>query len=811
MNTRLKTCVLGVIACLCLGFKAEETPLEKLLKQLSKITKSYPQEKVHLHLDKPYYAIGEDIWMKAYLVTAESNEPSLLSNVLYVDLIDQNNAIQKTAKLKVTDGLANGNISLTDSLQAGNYRIRAYTNYMRNYDADFFFERKLTIGNVMEKTANLNKKEDKPTLGIQFFPEGGNMLIGIRCKIGVKAVRSDGFGANLTGKIVNQKKEKVAVFSTEHAGMGAFALVPQAGEKYTAIVTLSNGEEKSFKLPEALESGFSFAANVANDDINVRVGASKDKVGGKEMFVVAQSNGVVCASFTFSPNQQNSAAALPLKNFPTGIVQLTLFNSECQPLAERLIFVNHHDQLKIEVSGGTNATVKHKTALDIKVAEAGGSPIAGNFSVAITDMGKVPLDEDDQITILSNLLLTSDLKGYIEKPNYYFNNSTLDKERQLDQLLLTQGWRRFIWEDIAMEKEPTITFRPELGLELSGKITNEFNKPLAGARVNLFSVTPGLLLKLDTVSDSKGNFIFDGLDLPDSTNLIIQAKTDKGLKAIKVALTKSPQVTAAPFFGSSINISTYLESTKARFEELEKLNMISKGILLNTVSISKQRNVASSLNVKNSANTSGVANQLIKAEQLAKEFNIFTVFSKVPGVMVKMIKDKRYVFRTMARRSIMSSNLPMLLIVDGVQINQLEMPEFLESINPRDLAGIEVLTSDYFTSVLGPDASSGAIYITTKKGSDTLIPATNTAKVKNGGYTTKKEFYVPNYDDPTTNKELPDLRSTIYWNPNVITDENGVAKFNFFNAGTPGKYQVSIEGLDPFGALGRKIFTYEVK
>ena len=139
------------------------------------------------------------------------------------------------------------------------------------------------------------------------------------------------------------------------------------------------------------------------------------------------------------------------------------------------------------------------------------------------------------------------------------------------------------------------------------------------------------------------------------------------------------------------------------------------------------------------------------------------------------------------------------------------MPDYLGMVNPKDLAGIEVLTSDYNTSVLGPEATGGAVYITTKNGMGAPSPATNTAKVKNAGFSTKKEFYVPNYDDPKTDKNMTDLRSTVYWNPNVSTDERGLAKFSFFNAGEPGKYQVIIEGLDDFGFLGRKVYTYEVK
>ena len=138
------------------------------------------------------------------------------------------------------------------------------------------------------------------------------------------------------------------------------------------------------------------------------------------------------------------------------------------------------------------------------------------------------------------------------------------------------------------------------------------------------------------------------------------------------------------------------------------------------------------------------------------------------------------IFRTRASNSF-TNNPPMLLIVDGVQINQSLMPDYILSINPADVEGIEILTSNYNIAVLGPDASAGAIYITTRNGSGKASAATNIARIKNGGFSVAKEFYVPNYDDPKLNKQLLDLRSTIYWNPNVITNTKGEANFNFFN------------------------------
>ncbi|RYF25881.1 MAG: hypothetical protein EOO42_02830 [Flavobacteriales bacterium] len=808
MKKTLKLSILAIIAISSLGFKAEETPLEKLLKQLSKITSTYPQEKVHLHTDKPYYAVGEDIWLKAYLVTAEKNEASLLSAVLYVDLIDSKNTIKKKLTLPVDKGLASGNLNLVDSLSSGMYRIRAYTNYMRNYDQNLFFEKFIKIGNVLDEAPTETATKQKLDFSVQFFPEGGNLVNGIRNKVGLKAVASNGLGIKLNGYIINKNKEKIVDFSAVHAGMGIFALTPQASEEYTAIVTLDDNSTKSFKLPQVLDSGYTLAVNQIEENLSVKISSTADLVNGKDVYVIAQSNGVVYASFSTKLDKAILTANIAKKNFPTGIVQISLFNTVGKPIAERLFFVNHKDFLKISGTNTLEPVVRKKANLNINVTDINGNPIDGNFSISVTDAGKTPFDEDEEKTILSNLLLTSDLKGYIEKPNYYFNEANLDKEKHLDYLLLTQGWTRFVWTDILANKDPDITFRPEQSLEIAGKITTLGDKPLPNAKVLMFSNTPGYTFMLDTLSDAKGNFVFDRLEIPDTASFIIQSKSNKDNKNINLVLNKTPRVFEHKYLGNDLNIANYLSDTKMLYNELDKFNMLDKGIKLNTVNITGQRKLKALINVPNSANSSGAADQVVNSEKLDYETSILTAFSKIPGVYVKNGMIMRASSRTI---SITQVPQPMLVILDGVYVRQAENPTFISSINPRDVEGIEVLTSNYNTSIFGEEGFWGIIFITTKNGSSTKnTPSTNTSSTKNRGFTAAKQFYSPDYDNPKTNLQLNDLRSTIYWNPNVITNDKGQASLSFFNASTPGIYKVIVEGMDAFGTMGRKVFTYQV-
>ncbi len=802
---KLKILIICAFAGIIGYVKAQEAPIEKIVKHLTQITNNYPQEKVHLHLDKPHYVFGEDIWIKGYVVIAEDNKPSLLSAVLHVDLINDKNETIKKVTLKIDTGLANGNISLNDSLAAGIYRIRAYTNYMRNYASSFFFEKSIQIGNITSQRKEPGSMEDK-TLMVQFFPEGGDLIADIRSKIGVKVIHKSGFGVNVSGYITNQNKEKVAEFTTEHAGIGVFTLMPKKLEKYTATITLSNGETKTFSLPEAKQNGFALAINELDTTISLKITGSKELIDGRELNVIAQNNGVVYGSYKYKLTNAAIITNISKKDFPSGIVHFTLFDATGNPIAERLLFVNNQEYLAIEATHDkASSSPKEKVSLSLNVKDILGQRIKGNFSIAVVDAGNAALDEDNESSILSNLLLTSDLKGYIEQPNYYFNNVTDDKKRQLNNLLLTQGWRRFIWSEVRAEKEPDLNYRIEQSLEIAGTITNLADKPIPNAKILLYSNSKKLVLMLDTISDSKGRFVFDRLDLPDSVNLFIQAKNIKGNANVKLKLDNGPIVEAQTLTIKPIDLSAYATNAQAFFDDFQRNNLSDKTIRLKTVNIVSKKSTNPMANpVVGSQNISG-RDYVIGRDKLKTEFNLFEVFYKVPGVRVAGGKVYKSSMRGV---TITSSAPPMLIYLNG----QLVDSDILTSLTADDVEAIEVLTSNSNLSVYGINAMWGILHITMRKGKDIgSSPSTNIKMVSDRSFSVKKEFYMPDYEDPKLNKQLQDLRSTIYWNPNLNTNKQGIAKVSFFNAGTSSTYKVVIEGMDVFGNLGRKTYTYVVK
>lgn len=892
-----------ITSAIAFGFIRQDDPIKKILLQIEKYRSQYPQEKVHLHTDKPYYAIGDNIWFKAYVVNAEKNELSNLSKILYVELINEKDSIKQSLALPMEMGLTWGDFALSDSLKEGNYRIRAYTNWMRNFDDDYFFDKTISIGNSISNTvltqvdysyskdpkgqkvtANLNfsdmsgvplsNKEvtydvlldfrsilkgkgltdangtlqvnfvnnqpyilksgriltnirlNEKTIAsksflvkttsnetdVQFFPEGGDLIEGITSKIGFKALRSDGLGLPISGYIADQNQNRIIDFKSEFAGMGSFKLKPLPNNIYTAHITFEDGSEKAIPLPKVRTKGYVLSADNSDPtDLKIKIYCNELQQPDSELKLVAQSNGQV---LFVSKNKMTSlvfSAAIPKSRFPTGILQLTLFSPENEPVAERLVFINHSDYLNINLSSEKpEYQQREKVKLSLDVKDLKGNPTMGSFSVSVIDESKVPFDEENETTIISNLLLSSDLKGFIEKPNYYFTDVNADKIRQLDNLLLTQGWRRFEWRNILSNNFPSLAYEAEKSMQVSGEVRSMSGKPIIGGRVTLFS-SSGTQFLIDTLTDRNGRFRFDNLYFNDSTKFIVQARNEKDKKNVEILLDRIPPQLVTknknePMVEVNVNksISGYLKNSREQYDDLRKNGLISRNIMLDEIKVVEKK-----VEVKNSSNLNGAgrADAIIKADQLQNCFSITQcIQGRFAGIMV--INDIVYATRNMA--SSFSGPIPMQVVIDGSFVE----PEFLSSINPNDVETIEILKSISNTAIYGMRGGGGVLIVNTKRGEfnrDYRNYAPGIMGYNPKGFYKGREFYSPNYDDPSVNTKVADLRSTIFWKANVVTDTTGKASVEFFNADGKGKYKAIVEGINIDGTIGRHIFRYIVK
>lgn len=872
-------------------------PIVKIATQLSAWADNYPPEKVYLQFDKPYYAAGDDMWFKGYVTIGGKHKLSALSGVLNVELLDDRDSIKQHLKLPLISGLTWGDIALSDTLAEGNYRIRAYTNYMLNNGGDYLFEKSIRIVNVSDNkvftktgytfsTQNgeqkvtaiinytdisgnpypnkevkyqveLNSKniirgkgitDDKGNLSlsftdnqpaqarqgwittrinlggtepviktvpiratsadvsVQFFPEGGNFINGIYTKVAFKAVGTDGLGADIKGAVTDDQGNTVATFNTLHLGMGSFQITPLSSKTYTAHITLTDGSTKTIALPKATDDGYVLA--IDNTDVNnlvVLIRASHNALaqnGNDTLLLVAQAGGNIYYASKGKPGVASFSASVPKSRFPSGIVQFTLFSSKGEPLNERLVFVQNPDLLNLSVSTG-QPTYKPQQKVEIKLNAQNGDkkPVTGSFSVAVVDENKVPVDEADESTILSNLLLTSDLKGYVEKPNYYFTDVNPDTQAALDVLMLTQGYRRFEWKQVLNNNFPAVAHQPERTLQISGQVKTLWGKPVPKAKINMISTSKGVFF-IDTIADNDGRFSFDHLVFNDSIKFVIQARTAKGGKGVSIELDNinGQRITGnkvAPDMEINLGngLSAYMQNSKALYGEQAKYGLGNHVIRLTEVTI---RDKKQPLKHSENLNGPGNADQVLNADQITPGCS--TLEQCLSGHLVGVT------FRNGVPYSIGNMNQPMKVYVDGAPLPA----EFLSSMNMDDIASIEVLRTIMYTGIYnGP-----TLLINTKRGDEGYTfnqPAPGIAIYSPIGYAKIRTFYSPQYDDPKTNIPVADLRSTIYWNPNIITDKDGNAAFSYFNAGSPGTYRVTIEGIDNDGNIGRQVFKYKVE
>ncbi|NNU33187.1 hypothetical protein HK413_01550 [Mucilaginibacter sp. S1162] len=216
--------------------------VDKLTIALQNWTDSIPQEKVYLHMDKPHYAPGDTIWFKGYLTMGSRHELSAISGAVYVDLLNDSDVLIKALKLPVGNGMLAGNFILDANLPSASYHIRAYTKWMLNAGQDYFFNRVFNLGEpgTIKSKSQLSFQQTD----VQFFPESGCLVNGIASKVGFKAVNVNGIGTAVSGNVIDNDNNVVAVINTLHAGMGSFFMKPLPGKTYTAVVKFADSTTK---------------------------------------------------------------------------------------------------------------------------------------------------------------------------------------------------------------------------------------------------------------------------------------------------------------------------------------------------------------------------------------------------------------------------------------------------------------------------------------------------------------------------------------------------------------------------------------
>ncbi|MGF1923710.1 MAG: carboxypeptidase regulatory-like domain-containing protein, partial [Bacteroidia bacterium] len=519
------------------------------------------------------------------------------------------------------------------------------------------------------------------------------------------------------------------------------------------------------------------------------------------------------------------------RQFPTGISQIIL-QSEGQVLSERNLFINHREQLKVDLNSTSKAfSTRDSIPISIKVSDAGLTPVGGSFSVVVTDDNQVSKDGKTEENILSYFLLSSDLKGEIEDPAYYFHEFNEQKHDDLEALCLTQGWVNYEWD---YTKKPKYELEKEY--TISGKITNISNKPVSNASVRIFGRSKVLMFG-DTTTNDKGEFVFRNLPPMDSATFLLKVVNSKGkLGTLGFEVNEFRQIPlkTIPVEKDAIEELDSIElnfiATKQQEYKANPLYAIS----LKEVVIVGKKVIKGSKNL----NGPGEADLIITEETLEKagKTTLLQVLqTHLPGINVGF-RRKSYI------RDYLLNADRIRLIIDGIDVsygfelqggNPIDeshyrhLKTYFDYYTAEDLNGIEVMRFTGKTILyksqfeldsegkpIGELSPENIVFIevTTKSGAGPFLKkASNVYLVKPMNYGDVKTFYSPKYTSESKTDKKPDLRSTIYWAPNVVTNTKGEANFSFFSADSKGTYTVWIEGSDMQGKFGMQTMKLEIK
>ncbi|HEY8929779.1 MAG TPA: MG2 domain-containing protein [Mucilaginibacter sp.] len=769
-----------------------------------------PVEKAYLQFDKPYYAAGDTIYFKAYVTLRERHRLSDQSGVLHVDLINPYNKIDQSIKLQLVNGLASGDFSLPDSLPRGRYRVRAYTRLMSGEDEPAFFECELPVNNINTQHISANPSIKNGTAAktdIQFFPEGGTLVSGIISKVAFKAIGTDGKGVAVSGGIFDSGNNKVCSFSSAHLGMGSFNLLPQEGQSYTARIKYPDGSKGEAKLPATATSGLALTVN--NDalpQVNIKIEANQACFAqnkGKDYTMVVYSGGTGTI-ITCRLDTNIIVLDVAKRHLLTGVATITLFSPEGEPLSERLFFVQNYNVLKVDLK--TDQTVyspRGEVKINLNVKNRADSASAGHFSVSVVDESKVAIDENDEHTILTELLLTSDLKGKVEQPNYYFTNINDETNRNLDLVMLTHGYRRFAWKQLLNDSTARTTVQPEKGIEIAGVAETMGGRPLSKAVVSLIAPFSGWPLTTGT-ADDKGRFRFVDLVFRDTAKFILQAVNAKGGNNTQLVYAPDGPVPVTPLRYNETAPTDTADAMKAYIKNSIKQNEQlfaqgkATGKMLKEVKIKDRKTRPVVMTDYGIVDYTLKGSDIIPGSSLVNRLDYM-----IPGVRFERSNpgDNAFVYK---RVTVSYPPVPMRVVVDGIQME----PEFnINSLSAATIDKIEVITNPTSSDM----HTEGAMLITLKYGHTAdEISSKGILPIHVPGFYKAREFYSPKYEAAETSK-LSDLRTTIYWNPEIVTNGDGNASLNYFNADAKGTYRVTIEGIDNKGNLGRLVYRYQVQ
>lgn len=773
---------LTVLLFLFLAFTASSQTLER---NLANWANSNPIEKLYLHLDRDAYTAGQTIWFKGYFLS--DYIPSSGSTSMNVELLNDKSQVILRKVFPAFMSESFGQLQLPENLISGVYFIRGYSAIMLNQPGHFFMK-KIAVFGKQPKTV---VRQVAPAVNVVFFPEGGNLIYTLMNNVAFKAVDENGMPTDISLEIRNNKNEIITNTSSSHDGMGYFSIVPQMSETYYATIVNSTTGKK-FDLPVATNRGVT---------LNVRNSAKGkqfkiEQLSGDETFKASYMIGQMQNQIVFKQalaGKNLYGGVIPTDNMLSGILQITVFNKDDMPLAERLTFIDNKEYIlpATFIADTINTGERKRNHYSISLPDT----VIGNFSVSITDADYETTEARDQ-NIYSNFLLSSDLKGYVHNPSWYFSSGN-SKANLLDLVMMTNGWSRFKWQDVVKNTLPPPVYKDNAFITLKGKINLEgTKKPFANRDVLYFRTSADTAEKKRLgaprflATDSMGNFRIDSQVFFGATNYLFSDPRGNKSKYIKVKLDADSiyRVYNIPTvqlpFKDTFSTETVTKMADSYNDYLKAEGLTLEGVTVKTRVKSKQEQLEE--RYASGMFAGGVNSRILDlTDEKSGAFNILDfIQGRLAGVNVS--KNSMGEYSVTYRDGGLGTN-KLTLYLDEVQMDA----SFIESIPVSQIAYVKLMGN-----FVGTSGGGGALAIYTKKGADVTSTESSTDIISYTGYEVIKEFYNPDYDLRRPEDSKADNRLTLMWTPSInLAHVNPRIPIIFYNNDRTKKFKIIAEGV----------------
>ncbi|WP_395765826.1 hypothetical protein ACH3TN_08995 [Alistipes communis] len=790
----------------------------------------YPQEKLHVSTDKDSYIAGDTIWLRAHCADAATHRPVAASRYVYVELRDDRGSLVRRIKLLSRDSVYSGYLPTQSLERFGDYSLTAYTLYMRNQGPDYFFKKPLTIWPYREsrrtqRNTSVRKVSD---FDVSFFPEGGYLIDGYDCCVAFKALGDDGGSVEVTGVLKNDREEVVDTLRTLHGGMGCLRFTPHTGERYYAECTMEGGKTERFDLPASNNLACVLRVLHTERDFTVMVQSGRPLPKGLRLLVHCRGN--LC--YFREWNDDLPSLIFKRDKLPGGVLQILLLDKAGNALSERLVFNRGEELATTDMQVRGSLKQRTKVTLAVTATDPDGGPAAGDFSIAVTDRAAVPSAMSG--SIYSTLLLTSELRGTIETPDWYFEGRDAARVAALDALLLTQGWRRYDVPELMKKEYVEPQYPLEVGQEIAGRINKGglWNRRKKLDRYEMRMIVPRWHYSSQAPIDKEGRFALNGFDFPDSTLFVLRPAAAKGLLPeayVKVARDSFPEVGTLPRVPEADAANPYLAQARHYIEQRGQTDM--RNILIDTVVVTHRiRQEMKSPEQRLAAHTWDM--------QQIKEMGAYSIMEfvqRMPGMnfiggrlsyhganvsfMIDGVLDNTTTPHSADADFQAGSTIGQLIVTGTKKKSMTEIALERGGLEPDKNLTMPICTTWPMEWVSRIDLIAGGnmflwgvfdgaiVSITTKTGDEldqalAVAPAIDVSIASPLGYQTPAEFYAPAYATEKARRSMvPDYRTTLYWNPSVEFDETGRATVEFYTSDAPADYDISIEGVTQNGKI----------